>query len=129
MLKAALIVGLGSFFGGSIRFLVATLVDSRWGDRFPWGIFVVNFAGSLAIGFLAHWFRKHNLAGDSYLPLLLSVGFLGGFTTFSTFSLQTLRLIDEGHMNLAFANMGLNLLGCLAAAYAGMRISASVFEV
>lgn len=127
LLRSALIVGLGSFFGGGLRFLTAALIDRRAQGAFPLGILIVNVSGSFAIGFAASAFLRLGLGKDSAAPLFLSVGLLGGYTTFSTFSMQTLRLLEGGHIGLAFANVAGSALGCVAAAYVGMRIGQAAF--
>ena len=128
MIKAAIIVGLGSFLGGGLRYLVALFCDKRWGGDFPVGVLAVNVAGSFVIGFLAPLFQKYQLPGDSALPLFLSVGFLGGFTTFSSFSLQTMRLIEGEQMGLALANAAVSLIGCLVSVFLGLKLGGLIFE-
>ena len=128
MLKAALIVGLGSFFGGGLRYLIAAYSAKKWESDFPLGILLVNVLGSFAIGFFAPLFAKYNIMGDQSLPLFLSVGVLGGFTTFSTFSLQTMKLMQNGQLGLAFANAGFSLIGCLVSVFLGLKLAGTLFE-
>ncbi len=92
MLKNILLVAIGSAVGGALRYAVSLLV--RWsGNGFPWGTFVVNLAGCLLIGCLAGVFSRYT---SQPLNLLLTVGLCGGFTTFSTFSRESLTLLQSG---------------------------------
>lgn len=115
MLKTLLFIGAGSFAGGIARFLLSRFVQNQAASGFPWGTLVVNVAGCLAIGLLYGLFERGNLMNGD-LRLFLTVGFCGGFTTFSTFIHENYALIGEqnflhfaGYALLSFA------LGLLAA--------------
>ncbi len=97
------------------------LTQSNW----PWGTFVVNILGSFFIGWLAYLVVGRG-AISIQARLIIMVGFLGGFTTFSTFSLETLRLIQEGGWKSAAANAVLSVAGGLIAAWAGFSIASSI---
>jgi len=92
MIKDILLVGIGSFVGGVLRYLVSLMMKSAV-NSFPWGTFTVNILGCLFIGLLWGW-GSHSLSPQ--LMLLLSVGLCGGFTTFSTFSRESLALLQGG---------------------------------
>lgn len=94
MLKNILLVGAGSFFGGALRYIVSLLV--KYTGDFPWATFTVNLLGCLLIGVLWGIFSRCANASQQ-LVLFLSVGFCGGFTTFSTFSKESLQLIQSGN--------------------------------
>jgi CrcB protein len=121
-----LAVALGGALGAVLRYLVSGWVERssffaggrNLGGLFPWGTLVVNLSGCLALGLLAGLFqRKFLLAPD--LRALLFLGLLGSYTTFSTFSLETLRLMEDGSWTLALLNgLGSPLLG-LAGAWVG----------
>ena len=113
MIKEILIVGAGSFLGGSARYIVSLFMHST-GNGFPWATFSVNIAGSLFIGLLwGMMVRYPNM--PSWLPLLLMTGFCGGFTTFSTFSKESLALLQsESYMTFLFYAIGSVTLGIAA---------------
>ncbi|MEK7780553.1 MAG: fluoride efflux transporter CrcB [Verrucomicrobiota bacterium] len=116
-------VALGGALGSVARFWIANLSEARWGNSFPWGTLIANVSGSLLIGILAGcsgpnggWF-----ASDPARKLLM-IGVCGGYTTFSSFSLQTLSLVQQGQ----WLRAGLNILGsvalCLIAVWLGHLI-------
>lgn len=94
MIKEVLLVGAGSFIGGSARYLVSLLIRPA-GNGFPWATFTVNILGSLIIGLLWGWTSRCT-NGSPGLALFLTTGFCGGFTTFSTFSKESLMLLQSG---------------------------------
>jgi CrcB protein len=111
---------LGSGLGGVLRFGVASAVEARWGAALPWGTLAVNVAGSFLIGFVAA------LLAEGAKPLLgleprhfVMTGVLGGFTTYSSFSLQTLALARAGEWAKAVANAGGMFVLCFAAVALG----------
>lgn len=114
MLKDFFIVGLGSFFGGGARFLVSKIVQSWTVLPFPLGTFAVNVLGCLLIGF----FSGLNYNGGFMSPstkLILTTGFCGGFTTFSTFMNENSSLLkDENYMYAAIYIIGSLALGLIA---------------
>jgi CrcB protein len=116
---AYLWIALGSALGGMARHGVVTFVASRWEERFPFGTLAVNVLGSLAIGAIAAWLIPSGKAQPHALQPLLMIGFLGGFTTFSSFSLQTLNLLNGGKPVTAMVYIGASLLLCLVAVWLG----------
>lgn len=111
-------VMLGSALGGGARLYVSTTVARSLGTHFPWGTLVVNLAGCFVVGALGALFappgRIHDLQD---LRVFLVVGVLGGFTTFSAFSLEALLLAQAGQPGAAVAYVGATLVGCLAASW------------
>jgi fluoride exporter len=109
-------IGLGSALGGMFRFALANFVAHQWGETFPWGTLVVNVTGSLLIGFVASLATPDGrvLFGTSSRAFLMT-GVLGGFTTFSSFSLQNLALLRDGDWWRAGANIIASVVLCLAA--------------
>jgi CrcB protein len=119
MIKDILIVGIGSCFGGVARYLISLLMRTA-SNGSPWGTFTVNIAGCLLIGLLWGWtLRNPNI--PSAVNLLIGVGFCGGFTTFSTFSKESVAMLQTGAF-LTFLLYAISsiLLGvaCVAIGYA-----------
>ena len=118
-------IALGSALGGIARFWGSGVAASVWGDTFPWGTIAINVIGSFIIGFFA------TLTGPDGRVLVRSehrqfvmVGVCGGFTTFSSFSLQTLTLAQGGEWGRAGANVILSVLLCLVSVWLGHMAAA-----
>jgi CrcB protein len=122
---AYLFVALGGALGSVARYAVA-VGATRWlGAGFPWGTLFVNVAGSFAIGLLAALVTSDGrpaLGVDA--RAFIMIGVLGGFTTFSSFSLDTLTLARHGALGAAAANAGLSMALCLAAVWLGFGAAA-----
>lgn len=122
---AYLWIALGGALGAVARFSMATAVF-KWADRpFPYGTLSVNLLGSFAIGMAYVWLVEHSFGGDHHRQLAM-VGFLGAFTTFSTFSLESISLLQQGRFEACLAYISVSLAGCLAATAAGMWLSKSL---
>ncbi len=116
-----LFVALGGAIGALLRYGTSLLTTYWWGSNFPWGTFTVNLIGSFVIGFLWQWFEQYTLA--PHLRSLIFVGVLGAFTTFSSYTLDTLRLFQIDKMLPGLLNLvGSNVLG-LTAVYLGILIA------
>lgn len=114
MIKDVFLVGIGSFFGGVARYLIALAMKNMNGT-FPWATMTANIVGCLFIGLLWATFNRLNV--PSQLNLLLVTGFCGGFTTFSTFSKESLALLQSGSYSLfALYAFGSVTIGILAVA-------------
>lgn len=121
------LVAAGSAFGGMARFFVSGLVARAIGETFPWGTLVVNVTGAFSIGVLA-WLADHgHLAHWPQAWPLAVTGFLGSYTTVSSFSLQTLALARDGEGRRAVANIALSLSLCLAAVTLGVIAGHAAF--
>jgi CrcB protein len=116
-----LLIFLGGGIGAVLRYWLQGVVYGRTGADFPYGTLVVNVLGCLVIGFLMVSLEERFLAVPS-LRLFLTIGILGGFTTFSSFSYETLALVREGEAARALTNVGLSVVSCLSATWAGMLI-------
>lgn len=123
-------IAIGSALGGIARYWCSGLVASRFGETFPWGTVFINIVGSLVIGFFATLSGPDSryLIGSD-LRLFVMVGLCGGYTTFSSFSLQTLNLIREGEMVAAAANIGLSVGLCLIAVWFGHIAAATLNQM
>lgn len=116
------LVGVGGAAGALSRFLLSNAVHGRLGATFPYGTLLVNLLGSFIIGFLYFWLINRYDA-DAELRGLLIVGFLGAFTTFSAFSIETLILLEQGAWFKGTGYVVASVLGCVGAAGAGMLLA------
>lgn len=120
-------VAAGSALGGVARYALSGVVARAIGETFPWGTLVVNVVGSLLIGVVATLTGPDGrLLWSPVTRQLVMVGIFGGFTTFSSFSLQTLSLAQDGEWLRAVANVGLSLAACLVAVWLGALLGAWV---
>lgn len=107
-------IAIGSALGGVLRFWIGTEVTRFYGPGFPWGTWAVNAAGSLLIGLASNW-SEH-----PQIRFFFIVGLCGGFTTFSSFSLETASLLKQGAWQKAAAYVVLSVVVCLIATIAGI---------
>ncbi len=114
---------LGGGLGSVARYMVSGWSHRIMGDSFPWGTLSVNVIGSLLIGLLWGYFEMRNIGPG--LRMFLFVGFLGGFTTFSTFALETMNLLRSGEMKMALVSIFANNLLAFLFVFAGF-ISSSI---
>ncbi|MGI9258059.1 MAG: fluoride efflux transporter CrcB [Gammaproteobacteria bacterium] len=113
-------IGLGSALGGMGRYWFSEAFARAYGEAFPWGTIFVNVSGSLAIGALATALGPEGkLLASSDIRVFLMIGICGGYTTFSSFSLQTLNLLRDGHWLGAGANIMLSVILCVMAVWIG----------
>jgi CrcB protein len=115
----------GGALGALGRFWISTGVYHLLGRDFPWGTLAVNVVGSFLMGLLFVLFIERFAAGEEVRAAVL-VGFLGAFTTFSTFSVETLTLIEQGFVAKAFLNAGASVLVCLLACWVGFSLGRSL---
>jgi CrcB protein len=108
--------------GAVLRYGLATFVQTRAGETFPWGTLSVNVAGCFAIGLLATAFEERSVVSPE-LRLAVLVGLLGGFTTFSTFGLETWRLLEDAELGRALANVSASIMVCVLAVVSGVRLA------
>jgi CrcB protein len=113
-------VALGSGLGGLCRYGVGLIAEAWLGGAFPWGTIFINVVGSLVIGgFIGMTAPDGRWLASAHLRIFVTTGFCGGFTTFSSFSLQTIDLLQRGDRPAALANIGLSVVLCLAATWLG----------
>ena len=119
MLKTVLLIAVAGALGAVARYGVVSF--AAWQDLSPWGTFAVNVLGCFVIGVLianandSEWFQ-------SYGRNLLVIGFLGAFTTFSAFSMDTVQLVQEGKLHVAVLYAGMTVFARLAATFSGMKM-------
>jgi len=116
------LVMLGGAVGAGARHLTGRAALALWGPGFPWGTLIVNLAGGLAMGLLAGWLAARS-SGDEALRYLLGVGVLGGYTTFSAFSLETAEMLQRGDYPVALLYILASVIGAVAALFAGLQIA------
>ena len=120
-----LLVGIGGLCGTLARYLLDTWITDATHATFPWGTLVINLSGSFAIGVLfVLTVERGTLPAELRAPL--GIGFLGGYTTFSTFMLESLRLAEGGAWPLALANIAGSMILGLGAVIAGVALARAI---
>jgi CrcB protein len=127
MILATLWVAIGGAIGSVARFWLTELSARWWGGDFPWGTVLANVTGSFLIGLIAALpvMGPRDLLGPMGRQFLM-VGIMGGYTTFSSFSLQTLTMVQHGHLAKAALNIGGSVVLCLIAVAAGYTVGAAI---
>src|SRR5260370_33628509 len=116
-----LVIGAGGFIGANTRYIVGGWVQQKWGASFPYGTFVINVSGSFVLGLFGT--LSIRCAWDDYWRLLIAIGFVGAYTTFSTFEYETIQLIAEGaRYKAAIINLAGSVVVGFFAAYLGVVI-------
>ena len=122
MIQSLFCIGAGSCLGGMARYALSQAIDSRFGGgQLPLGTLAVNVLGCFAIGIISAGLSRNGIGSDTW-RLFLSVGFCGGFTTFSTFINENHALLSAGQMAASAAYAALSLLLGLAALYAALTL-------
>ena len=118
-------VVIGAGIGGGLRYVIGGWIAERWGASFPWHTLAINVSGAFLLGLLMALSAEREI-GSTSMRLFLGVGVLGGFTTFSTLSYESVSLIERGLLVQGAANMfGSGVLG-IAAAMAGLALGRAV---
>lgn len=119
-----LMVGVGGCAGAMARYWLGSYIGEKMGTRFPYGTFVINISGSFLIGLIltllaeTHW--------NPNWTYLIPIGFIGAYTTFSTFEYETLRTVQDGQFWMAFLNISLSVVVGFAAVWAGVVAGRSI---
>jgi fluoride exporter len=117
-----LLIGLAGFIGTLSRYWLSGVVARRFGETFPVGTLVVNLTGCLLIGLLYYLLQERFLVNETVRTIVF-IGLLGGFTTFSSFGLQTFTLLQDGELGLAALNVSLSNLIGLTLVWAGYSLA------
>ncbi len=128
MFRGALIVGIGGFLGSVTRYLTSQLIHKIFPTNFPLGTLIVNLAGCLLIGIIFGLFEKGSIL-SSDLRLFLTVGFCGGFTTFSTFSNDTINLVNDSEVLYLMIYMGISIFAGISFTYIGKGIANYIWSI
>ncbi|RKF21103.1 fluoride efflux transporter CrcB [Altericroceibacterium spongiae] len=125
-LPASLLVACGGGIGAVMRYQLGRFMTHLMGVQavttFPWATLAANILGSMAMGLLAGFLARHGHGGHESTRLFIGVGLLGGFTTFSSFSLEMMLLVERGQSAMAITYAGISLLAGLAALYIGLIV-------
>ena len=122
---ALLWVGLGGFLGFIARYLLSGWAAARWGVIFPWGTFIINISGSFILGFFLAFAQERPWVHPQ-ARLLFAIGFVGAYTTFSTYTYESIRLMMNGQFALAAAYIVGSVVFGLVAVFAGVALGNSI---
>lgn len=126
-MKLILLAALGGALGASGRYLVGVLALRSLGPAFPYGTFIVNITGALLMGLFIHWLSLR-LEGSAELRTFIATGILGGFTTFSAFSLEVANMIERGAWPMAFFYALASVILCVIGIFLGLFLARLLSE-
>ena len=119
------VIGAGGFIGATARYYLSSFISQNYASKFPFGTVTVNLAGCFFLGFIAA-LTEEKIELNPTLKGFLTTGILGAFTTFSTFSVETVQLLRDGHLNVALLNVGVSVIVGVCAAYTGLIFARSL---
>lgn len=122
-----LLVSVGGASGALSRWFMATFINTHWQSSFPWATLCINLLGSTAFGVVYAWSMAHEHWRDP-IRMLFLMGFMGAFTTFSTFSFETVKLIEGGKLMLALCNIFGSVILCVMGTWAGLAAGKHIFN-
>lgn len=120
-----LMVGVGGGLGSILRFWLGSYIGSRMGSRFPYGTFVVNITGSFLIGLVFAFLTARTQWSPNW-RYLIPIGFIGGYTTFSSFEFETLRTIQDGQIVMGLLYVAASVVVGFAAVWGGMMAGRAI---
>lgn len=122
-----LLVGIGGFLGANARFIVGSWINTTFGTRFPLGTFVVNISGCFLIGIIGTMVVDRLVARPDHVQLLLAIGFLGAYTTFSAFAFENHSLLLQGEWLMTALYIGLSVFAGIVAVHLGVLVARAWF--
>lgn len=123
ILTKSLYIGIGGCLGANARYWLGEYLNKRWGTTFPYATFVVNITGSFFLGLFITFITERYIISNPHLRFLVAIGFIGSYTTFSTFGYETFALAGAGSYFQALLNVGLNLFVGFVAVCLGVRLA------
>lgn len=126
-MEKVLLVAAGGAVGAVARYGLGVQAFRLWGPGWPFGTFIANISGGLAMGLLAGWLAHRGGADQERMRVLLGVGALGGYTTFSAFSLETALMIERRTYGLAFSYVAASVLLSITALFVGLMLARRAF--
>jgi CrcB protein len=115
-----MVVGIGGFLGAIARYMIGAYIGSRYGVRFPYGTFFINMSGCFLIGLVLAVFAR--TTASAFWRYLIPIGFIGAYTTFSTFEYETFRAVQDGQVMSGFLNVSLSLIVGYIAVWMGNAV-------
>ena len=126
-MQRLLLIGFAGLAGTLGRYFISVLLARRFGESFPVGTIIINVLGCFLAGFLFYVMQERNLVSET-VRLAIMVGFLGGFTTFSAFGLQTFTLFRDGELFLALLNLAVSNVAGLLTVWVGFLLARAVMS-
>lgn len=117
-----LLIGMGGFAGANLRYLLQLWTTTHWGLRFPYGTLIINVTGSFVLGFFLTLITERISVSPNW-RYLIAIGLLGGYTTFSSFTVEAIGLLESGRWAAGLTYVGGSVILALLAAFAGVALA------
>lgn len=126
-MRTIILISAGGCLGAVARYLLSRFISYSVSGLFPWGTFIINITGSFAIGFIFDMTERFAFSSD--IRSFFAIGFLGAYTTFSTYALENVNLARDGEVKLMLGNIFLSNIAGIAAVVCGIYASRFIFRV